>query len=106
MTGKTQVWTPLDFDVDGKQCDWLRVPYSTDLSGYGFVPIPVISIKNGTGPTALLIGGNHGDEYEGQVALAALAREIEAEAVRGRIIILPSLNLPAVEAGRRVSPLD
>ncbi|SFD63410.1 hypothetical protein SAMN05428997_13717 [Bosea sp. CRIB-10] len=106
MAGYTQVWTPLDFEADGKQCDWLRLPFSTDLSGYGVVPIPVICIRNGDGPTALLIAGSHGDEYEGQVALARLSREIEAADVRGRIIILPSLNLPAVEAGRRVSPLD
>jgi predicted deacylase len=106
VTAYTQVWTPLDFNADGKHCDWLRVPYSTDLSGYGVVPIPAICIKNGDGPTALLIAGNHGDEYEGQVALAQLARQIEPVDVRGRIIILPSLNTPAVEAGRRVSPLD
>lgn len=106
MAGYTQVWTPLDFEADGKQCDWLRLPFSTDLSGYGVVPIPVMCIRKGDGPTALLIAGSHGDEYEGQVALARLSREIEGADVRGRIIILPSLNLPAVEAGRRVSPLD
>ncbi|MGE3365683.1 MAG: succinylglutamate desuccinylase/aspartoacylase family protein [Rhizobiaceae bacterium] len=106
MAGYTQVWTPLDYEADGKQCDWLRVPFSTDLSGYGVVPIPVVCIKNGSGPTALLIAGSHGDEYEGQVALAQLSREIEPADVSGRIIILPSLNTPAVEAGRRVSPLD
>lgn len=106
MSGKTQVWTPLDFDADGKQCDWLRVPHSTDLSGYGVVPVPIICIKNGDGPTALFVGGSHGDEYEGQVVLGQLAREIEADDISGRIIILPSLNTPAVMAGRRVSPLD
>ena len=106
MTVYTQVWTPLDFEADGKQCDWLRVPHSTDLSGYGVVPIPIVCIRNGAGPTALLVAGSHGDEYEGQVALAALARQIDAADVKGRIIILPALNAPAVEAGRRVSPLD
>jgi len=106
MASYTQVWTPLDFETDGKQYDWLRVPYSTDLSGYGVIPIPAICIRNGEGPTALLVGGSHGDEYEGQVALAELAREIDVAQVCGRIIILPSLNTPAVEAGRRVSPLD
>lgn len=106
MTTTTQCWTPLDFEADGRHCDWLRVPHSTDLSGYGIVPVPLICIRNGEGPTALLIGGNHGDEYEGQIALAQLTREIDAADVRGRIIVLPSLNLPAVAAGRRVSPLD
>lgn len=106
MTGYTQVWAPLDFEADGKHCDWLRVPYSTDLSGYGVVPIPIVCIRNGKGPTALLLAGSHGDEYEGQIALAALARDIDPADVSGRIIILPALNAPAVGAGRRVSPLD
>lgn len=106
MSHDSQVWTPVDFEADGKQCDWLRVPHSTDLSGYGVVPVPIISIRNGPGPTALLMAGSHGDEYEGQIALGALARELEPGAIRGRVIILPALNSPAVEAGRRVSPLD
>ncbi|GHD20760.1 hypothetical protein ACFOEZ_10410 [Tianweitania populi] len=65
MTGYTQVWTAIDFEADGKQGDWLRVPHSTDLSGYGVIPIPIVCIKNGEGPTALFVGGSHGDEYEG-----------------------------------------
>lgn len=104
--GETRIWTSLDFDKDGKQHDWLRLPFSTDLSAYGVIPIPITCIRNGKGPTALLIAGNHGDEYEGQVALSKLARQIGYEQVRGRIIILPSLNHPAVSAGRRLSPLD
>ena len=106
MASETRIWTPVDFDADGKQCDWLRLPFSSDLSAYGFVPIPVVCIKNGEGPTALLIAGSHGDEYEGQVALGKLTRDIAASDVRGRLIILPALNFPAVEAGRRLSPLD
>ncbi|ODT07325.1 MAG: succinylglutamate desuccinylase [Mesorhizobium sp. SCN 65-20] len=104
--GGTRIWTSLDFDRDGKQHDWLRLPFSTDQSAYGVVPIPIVCIKNGEGPTALLIAGNHGDEYEGQVALAKLARQVKPGDVRGRIVILPALNYPAVAAGRRVSPLD
>jgi predicted deacylase len=104
--GQTRIWSPLNYDADGKQSDCLRLPHSTDISAYGFIPIPLVCIKNGTGPTALLVAGNHGDEYEGQVALLHLAREIEARDVFGRIIMLPALNFPAVMAGRRVSPLD
>ncbi len=104
--GWTRVWTSLDFDRDGKQHDWLRSPFSSDLSAYGIIPIPIVCIRNGEGPTALLIAGNHGDEYEGQVALSKLARQVEPADVRGRIVILPALNHPAVVAGRRLSPLD
>jgi N-alpha-acetyl-L-2,4-diaminobutyrate deacetylase len=39
---------------------------------------------NGKGPTALLTGGNHGDEYEGPIALFDLARTLKAGDVRAR----------------------
>lgn len=104
--GETRIWTTLDFNRDGKQHDWLRLPFSTDQSAYGVIPIPITCIRNGGGPTALLIAGNHGDEYEGQVALGKLARQVEPRDVRGRILILPALNYPAAVAGRRLSPLD
>lgn len=106
MTGETRIWTPIDYEADGKQSDCLRLPYSSDLSAYGWIPIPLVCIKNGSGPTALLVAGNHGDEYEGQIALSNMAREIAVHEVSGRLLILPALNAPAVAAGRRVSPLD
>ncbi|WP_027803572.1 succinylglutamate desuccinylase/aspartoacylase family protein [Paraburkholderia dilworthii] len=106
MAQTTRIWTPIDFELDGKQTGSLRLPISSDLSAYGWIPIPLVCIKNGDGPTAVLIAGTHGDEYEGQIALLELARSIEPSEVHGRIIILPALNFPAVEAGRRVSPLD
>jgi predicted deacylase len=52
------------------------------------------------------MGGNHGDEYEGQIALCRLIRELEPGQVNGRIIVLPASNLPAAMAGVRVSPID
>ena len=96
----------IDFGRDGKQHGFLRLPYSVHRSAYGWIPIPVASIKNGEGPRILLMAGNHGDEYEGQVALGKLIRGLEVEEVRGRIIILPSANFPAAMAGMRTSPLD
>jgi predicted deacylase len=106
MAATTRVWTPIDFMADGRQEDCFRVPHSTNLSAYGWIPVPLVCLKNGRGPTALLVAGSHGDEYEGQVALMKLAREIGLSEVAGRIIILPALNFPAVDAGGRVSPID
>lgn len=102
----TRIWSPVEFERDGKQASTLRLPISTDHSAYGWIPIPVVCVRNGAGPTAVLIAGSHGDEYEGQVALLDLARSILPDDIRGRIIILPALNFPAVQAGRRVSPID
>jgi predicted deacylase len=106
MPNATRIWTPIDYDADGKQSDCLRLPHSSDMSAYGWIPIPLVCIKNGAGPTALLIAGNHGDEYEGQIALSSLARDTQVHDVSGRLLILPALNFPAVAAGRRLSPLD
>ncbi|AYG66067.1 succinylglutamate desuccinylase/aspartoacylase family protein [Rhizobium sp. CCGE531] len=106
MSATTRIWSPIDYNREGKQVDCLRLPISTDNSAYGWIPIPVVCIKNGEGPTAVLIGGTHGDEYEGQIAHMRLARKLSETDVTGRVIIMPSLNFPAVEAGRRVSPID
>ncbi|MCA0418744.1 MAG: succinylglutamate desuccinylase/aspartoacylase family protein [Proteobacteria bacterium] len=102
----TPIVTPFSFDKPGKQGGALQLYHSNETNGYGYVPIPIVSIKNGEGPTALLIGGNHGNEYEGIVGLMNLAREIDPAQVQGRIIIVPALNFPAVKAGTRSSPLD
>ncbi|MGH6886569.1 MAG: N(2)-acetyl-L-2,4-diaminobutanoate deacetylase DoeB, partial [Geminicoccales bacterium] len=55
---------------------------------------------------ALLSGANHGDEYEGPIALFSLARELEPARVSGRVIIVPAMNYPAFRAGTRTSPID
>jgi predicted deacylase len=96
----------VDFDRDGVQHGYVRLFHSTHDSAYGFIPIPISVLRNGTGPTALFVSGNHGDEYEGQVALSELARELQPADIKGRIIILPMANYPAALAGRRVSPID
>jgi N-alpha-acetyl-L-2,4-diaminobutyrate deacetylase len=53
-----------------------------------------------------VLGGNHGDEYQGQIAAMNLARQLTPEMITGRIILIPSLNFPAARAATRLSPLD
>jgi N-alpha-acetyl-L-2,4-diaminobutyrate deacetylase len=96
----------VDFDAQGVQHGHLRLPYSRDDSAWGSIMIPICVIANGSGPTALLSGGNHGDEYEGPAALFELAQTLEPAQVSGRIIIVPALNYPAFRAGTRTSPID
>ena len=96
----------VDFSAAGVQHGFLRLPYSRDDSAWGSVMIPVTVIKNGEGPTALLTGGNHGDEYEGPIALFDLAQTLQAQDVQGRVIIVPAMNYPAFLAGTRTSPID
>lgn len=102
----SKLGTDLDFERNGKQISYLAAPNSTNDSGWGTLLIPIVCIRNGDGPTVLFTGGNHGDEYEGPITLLKLARELQAEQIRGRVLIMPGLNYPALCAGTRLSPLD
>ena len=98
--------TDIDFERNGKQIGELQLPHSPHEDAWGIIPLPVAVLRNGAGPTALLVGGVHGDEYEGPIVLSELIRELDPEDIHGRLIILPALNAPAIRVGRRVSPLD
>jgi len=96
----------VDFKADGIQHGFLKLPHSRDDAAWGSVMIPVTVARNGSGPTALLTGGNHGDEYEGPIALYDLAQSMRASDLTGRVIIVPAMNYPAFQAGTRTSPID
>lgn len=96
----------VDFDADGVQHGFLKLPYSRDDAAWGAIMIPITVVRNGEGPTALLTGGNHGDEYEGPIALFDLATALPADRIKGCVIIVPAMNYPAFRAGRRTSPID
>lgn len=100
------VTSEVPFDQPGKHTGFLRVPHSVTTSAYGWLPIPICVIQNGTGPTLLISAGNHGDEYEGQIAVTKLIQNLRAEDIQGRLILLPMANAPAAEAGTRTSPID
>jgi N-alpha-acetyl-L-2,4-diaminobutyrate deacetylase len=105
---KSRVQCDIDFDRPGRQAGFLRAPHSTNTSGWGTVQIPIYVLKNGAGPTLLLTGGVHGNEYEGQIAISRLAQSIKPEEISGRLILMPSVNTPAAlnHNGSRMSPLD
>lgn len=96
----------VDYEKDGVQHGFLRLPHSRDDSAWGAVMIPITVARNGQGPTALLTGANHGDEYEGPIALMDLAASIDAKQISGRVIIVPAMNFPAFRAATRTSPID
>ena len=103
---KSQIFTEIDYTQDGKQMGQLEVPISTNSAGWANLFLPICVVKNGEGPTALIFGGNHGDEYEGPVTLMNLARWLDPAQVQGRVILVPMLNRPGVAAGTRLSSID
>jgi len=70
-------------------------------SGTGFAtPVHIIS-SHEPGPTVLIIGGMHGNEPAGAEAASAIAHwTIE----RGRLIVIPRANIPALIAKTRRIP--
>lgn len=92
----------IDLAASGRRVGRLRVP--TDKRTGGATVVPIASIANGTGPTVLVSGGNHGDEYEGQLAALRLVREIDPARVSGRIIVVPVISMEASRAGTRTWP--
>ncbi|MGQ0664073.1 MAG: succinylglutamate desuccinylase/aspartoacylase family protein [Pseudomonadota bacterium] len=106
MAVKSPIFTDIVYNKNGRQISFLNLPFSPHTDAWGVIPIPIAVIKNGTGPSVLLMGGNHGDEYEGPIVLGRLVRGLDPQRVRGRLIVLPAANLPAVVAGRRVSAAD
>ncbi|NNK77485.1 MAG: N-alpha-acetyl diaminobutyric acid deacetylase DoeB [Litoreibacter sp.] len=103
---ETSMTTSVDLDAEGVQHGHLILPHSRDDSAWGSLQIPITVLRNGKGPTALLTGGNHGDEYEGPLALVDLAATLAPEQITGCVIIIPFMNLPAFRAGSRTSPFD
>jgi len=100
------VRSTVDFGSPGKHYGHLYVPYSYNLGGWANLMVPVCVIARGTGPTALVLAGNHGDEYPGQIAVMRLLREIDESQVNGRLILIPTLTMPGAKAATRLSPLD
>jgi N-alpha-acetyl-L-2,4-diaminobutyrate deacetylase len=105
-TANTRIFHELDFDKPGKQIGYLRVPQSRDGGAWSTIEIPIAVVNGGKGPGVLFTGGVHGDEYEAQIAISRLARRLDANSVRGRIVMLPAVDLPAALAGRRMCPID
>lgn len=96
----------IDFDAPGRQLGTFLVDHSDNEYAGAVIPAPIAVLSGKIGPTVLLTAGTHGDEYEGQILLHELIREIDPTQLTGRLIILPALNLLAVRSGTRVSLVD
>jgi N2-acetyl-L-2,4-diaminobutanoate deacetylase len=96
----------LDFDSPGRRDYWVALEHDS-IWGDHLIPLSVFvgpHAQDGRGLVAF--GSNHGNEYEGPVALKNLLREIKTEDVLGRLILVPVLNSAAFWAGTRESSLD
>lgn len=70
--------------------------HTLELAG---TDVPVVEITGAhDGPRLTVISGVHGCEYAPQAAVRRWARELNPDDVRGRIVAVPVLNLPAWRA--------
>lgn len=70
----------------------------------GFVIVELIGETDG--PTVSVVGGVHGDEFEGVVACLRLVDGLAEGPLRGRLRLVPVAHEAAHLASRRTSPLD
>lgn len=94
----------IDLAAPGRQVGRLQLPKLTNTGGWASSFVPIACFAHGEGPTVLVLAGNHGDEYEGQVAALRLIRELKLEDVSGRVIVIPVLSTAASKACTRMWP--
>ena len=94
----------IDFAASGKQVGHLSLAKINNTAGWASTFVHVGQVANGDGPTVLVLAGNHGDEYEGQVAAMRLLQWLQPERVSGRVIVIPVLSVEASKANTRSWP--
>ncbi len=96
----------LDLESPGRRDYFVKLEHTT-LWAHHLIPVTVfVGPEARPGRGILAIGSTHGDEMEGPVAIKHLVREVRAEDVRGRLVLVPVLNVMAFRAHRRESPDD
>jgi predicted deacylase len=95
---------PADAAIGTSAVDTLDV---TTLPGGGMLQLPLLIASGAAaGQTIVVLGGVHGDEYEGMAAVREVFRRLDPLAMNGTFIGVPVCNPPAFAAGLRTSPID
>ena len=94
----------IDYAATGKQVGHLSLAKINNTAGWASTFVHIAQVANGDGPTVLVLAGNHGDEYEGQVAALRLLQWLQPEQVSGRVIVIPVLSVEASKANTRSWP--
>lgn len=69
--------------------------------------LTVLVVKGAApGPTLVVLGAVHGDEFEGVLAIQKAYRQLDPQQIRGTVLAVPVVNLPAFAARSRITPQD
>jgi predicted deacylase len=79
----------------------------TNLPSGRLLEIPVVVINGSEdGPCIWVDAVIHGDEPEGTLACHLVDAQLDPARMRGSVVLVPVLNVPAYEAAQRGNPLD
>ena len=82
------------------------IPTGVDLAGQtDGIPIIVYHAYE-PGPILWLNGATHGDEPEGAFSIFRTLAQLDPAEMRGTVVGVPAMNVPAFQAGERGNPLD
>lgn len=96
----------VDLESPGRRDYWVALEHDS-LWGDHLIPLTVfVGSQARPGQGLVAFGANHGNEYEGPMAIKGLLKEIRLDDVLGRIILIPVLNPSAFGAGTRDSTRD
>lgn len=96
----------LDLETPGRRDYHVALEHDS-IWGDHLIPLTVmVGPRARPGQGLVAFGSNHGNEYEGPMALRHLMDDIALEDVTGRLILVPLLNVAAFRAGTRDSTLD
>ena len=71
----------------------------------GEIPLHIVKGEE-QGPTLLILAAVHGDEYDGVRTVIELIHALQPQHIRGTVLMVPVVNLPAYEEISRITPLD
>ena len=86
---RSRIRSSIDLEELGHQVGELMIPWSDNAVPLGYHPIPIINIKSGHRKNILIVGGNHGDEFEGPSAIMRVSQKISINEVNGQIFFVP-----------------
>ena len=93
----------LDFESPGRRDYFVALEHDS-IWGDHLIPMTVlVGPEAQAGQGVFASGSNHGNEFEGPIALKTLLQEIQTDDVQGRLIIVPVLNVAAFETTTRES---
>ena len=113
LSGHAPIIEGLDIESGSRGRGFLEAgPYFDNRAGAttkirAFVHIPFTVIKGANeGPTLCVTAGTHPTEYAGIDAAIRLSNEVKPEKLKGRLIIVPVVNLPGFWERSYLSPID